>query len=106
MPLKDLSTRRKFIQRTAAASAVAVTGTTLFPEAVHSATNVDGTIRIGLVGCGGRGSGAVSDAVAAADNVKLVAMADLARDRLDEAGARRHHTGHQSGGTRASAWPI
>jgi len=85
MPLKDLSTRRKFIQRTAAASAVAVTGTTLFPKAVHSATHVDGTLRIGLVGCGGRGSGAVLDAVAAADNVKLVAMADLARDRLDEA---------------------
>ena len=85
MALPNQSTRRKFIKRTAAASAIAVTGTTLIPKAVHAAGNVDDTIRVGLVGCGGRGSGAVADAVAAADNVKLVAMADLARDRIDEA---------------------
>jgi len=87
MPLKNQSTRRKFIKRTATASAIAVTGSTLFPQAVHSAANVDETMRIGLVGCGGRGRGAAANAVAAADNVKLVAMADLAIDRLDEAAA-------------------
>ena len=40
MPLKDLSTRRKFIQRSAAASAVAVAGTTLFPNNGRTGNNL------------------------------------------------------------------
>ena len=34
-------------------------------------------IRIGIVGCGGRGSGAINDSLSINDNVKLVAAADL-----------------------------
>ena len=41
-------------------------------------------IRIGLIGCGGRGNGAVSNAIAAADNVTVVALADVCEDRLME----------------------
>ncbi|HCK42772.1 MAG: oxidoreductase [Planctomycetaceae bacterium] len=85
MQSENQSTRRKFIKQSVPASALAVTGATLFPKAVHSASGGDESIRIGLVGCGGRGSGAVTDAVAATANVKLVAMADLAKDRLDQA---------------------
>ena len=40
-------------------------------------------LRVGLVGCGGRGTGAARDAVIGADNVQVVAMADLFEDRLD-----------------------
>lgn len=39
-------------------------------------------IRVGVVGCGGRGTGAAADAVEAAPNVEIYAMADLFRDRL------------------------
>ncbi len=40
-------------------------------------------LRVGLVGCGGRGTGAARDAVVGAENVQIVAMADLFEDRLD-----------------------
>lgn len=48
---------------------------------VHAAE--DNTIRLALVGCGGRGGGAVGDAMRAPGGpVKLVAMADLLENRL------------------------
>ncbi len=40
-------------------------------------------IRVGLVGCGGRGSGAAMNALKSAEGVRLVAMADAFKDRLD-----------------------
>jgi predicted dehydrogenase len=39
-------------------------------------------LRVGLVGCGGRGTGAAAQALAADENVKLTAMADVFEDRL------------------------
>ncbi len=41
------------------------------------------TLKIALVGCGGRGSGAIVQALIADPNTKLVAMADAFRDRVD-----------------------
>ena len=46
--------------------------------------SVDGTIRVGVIGCGGRGTGAAMQALSTKQNVKLVAMADAFRDRLDK----------------------
>lgn len=43
----------------------------------------DDVIRIGLIGCGGRGTGAAAQALLTKQNVKLVAMADAFRDNLD-----------------------
>lgn len=43
----------------------------------------EGTIRIGMIGCGGRCSGAAAEALKAGKDVKLVAMFDVFRDRLD-----------------------
>jgi predicted dehydrogenase len=40
-------------------------------------------LRVGLVGCGGRGSGAAADALRADKNAKLVAMADAFPDHLE-----------------------
>ena len=37
----------------------------------------DNTIKIGLVGCGGRGTGAARDAMSAGPNIELVAMGDI-----------------------------
>jgi len=42
------------------------------------------TLRIALVGCGGRGSGAADQALSTSGGVKLVAMADVFKDRMEE----------------------
>ena len=41
-------------------------------------------IRVGLVGCGGRGTGAADNVISAAPGVKIVAMADAFKDRLEQ----------------------
>ncbi len=41
------------------------------------------TLRVGLIGCGGRGTGAAAQALAADSNVKLVALGDVFKDRLE-----------------------
>lgn len=46
-------------------------------------SGADDIIKIALVGCGGRGTGAVVQALSTSQNVKLVAMADVFRDKID-----------------------
>jgi predicted dehydrogenase len=41
-------------------------------------------IRLGLIGCGGRGTGAVGDCLRGTEGVELVALGDLAPDRLSQ----------------------
>ncbi|HSF46588.1 MAG TPA: Gfo/Idh/MocA family oxidoreductase [Chitinophagaceae bacterium] len=48
-------------------------------------SGADGVIKVALIGCGGRGTGAAIQALSTKQNVKLVAMADAFRDRLDSA---------------------
>jgi len=43
----------------------------------------DNVIKIALIGCGGRGTGAAGQALSTAQNVQLVAMADAFSDRLE-----------------------
>jgi myo-inositol 2-dehydrogenase/D-chiro-inositol 1-dehydrogenase len=43
----------------------------------------EGVIKIALIGCGGRGTGATVQALSTKQNVQLVAMADAFKDRLD-----------------------
>jgi myo-inositol 2-dehydrogenase/D-chiro-inositol 1-dehydrogenase len=71
----DPVSRRTFIQTTAAATAAIV-----LPGGVHVAGS--DVIRVGLIGCGGRGTGAASDCLRGSDGVELVAMGDLVPDRL------------------------
>jgi len=40
-------------------------------------------VRVGVIGCGGRGSGAVMNCLEADDGVEIVAIADAFQDRLD-----------------------
>jgi len=68
-------TRREFLTTAAVAGTLAA-----LPNA-HAAG--DDLLRVGLVGCGDRGTGAASQALAADKNVKLVAMADAFEDRLE-----------------------
>jgi len=74
------TTRRRFLKTSTAAVAggLALGGTT--PRNVHAAE--EGTLRIGLVGCGGRGTGAAVQALTADPNTQLVAMGEAFDDRL------------------------
>lgn len=42
------------------------------------------TLKAGVVGCGGRGTGAATDFLSAGPNLEISALADLFQDRLDE----------------------
>ncbi|MBX3374608.1 MAG: Gfo/Idh/MocA family oxidoreductase [Phycisphaeraceae bacterium] len=76
-------TRRDFLRT---ASGTLAAAAVLAPGAL-AVRRLD-TIRIGVVGCGGRGTGAVADAMNAGGNVRLAAMADMFPDRL--ASSRGH----------------
>lgn len=76
------TSRREFIKTSSAAAlGGAVAANLIFPQRTF-AENSD-TIKIGLIGCGGRGSGNVREAMTADKNVVLVAMGDAFRDELD-----------------------
>src|SRR5687768_7718016 len=70
--------RRDFL-KTSTAAAVAA-GFTRVPGAWAAGTD---TIRVGVIGCGGRGTGAAANVLIAAPGVKLVAMGDTFKDRLE-----------------------
>ena len=74
--------RRKFVK----ASGLAVGGMMLSPSLVAAKAHIDGddTIKIGLIGCGGRGTGAAIQALSTKQNVKLVALCDAFRDKVDQ----------------------
>jgi len=57
-------------------------GTLLGAVASRAYAGEDNTIKIALVGCGGRGTGAAANALSTKGPVKLVAMADVFEDRL------------------------
>ena len=78
--------RRAFVQTTAAATAGLVIPRSLHAAAYAAAPPGD-VIRIGVVGCGGRGTGAARDAMRGSENVQVVALGDLFPDRLASARA-------------------
>ena len=76
---ETVRSRRDFLKQTGgwvAASAVvgAVTARSYAAE--------DNTIKVALIGCGGRGTGAAVQALKTKGPTKLVAMADVFEDRL------------------------
>ncbi len=76
------TSRRNFIKTSATAAAgFAAVSQLATPAGAYAAGGE--TLKIGLIGCGGRGSGAASQALKTEGNVKLVAMADMFSDRLE-----------------------
>ena len=94
------TSRREFLKHTGRFAAASALAGVVLPH-VHAAE--DNTIRLALIGCGGRGSGAVANAMSAGGlvlgddggtkraalsgaggPVKLVAMADIRQDKLDQ----------------------
>src|SRR5437764_8297964 len=90
-------TRREFVHASAAAAAALA-----LPGAPALVGRAD-TLRIGLVGCGGRGTGAAKDCLTSSERVELVAIGDLFPDRVTDCRANlaRMASEDTSGGLKA-----
>ncbi len=75
------NSRRSFLATASLSAAAATLGTSGIVRAAHPFG--DETIKIGLVGSGGRGTQAATQALQTSDNVKLVAVGDAFRNRID-----------------------
>ncbi len=73
-------TRRQFLKTSAASAAVS-----LFAAMPPGLGYVQGSdrIKVGVIGCGGRGTGATHDCANSAPGVVIWALGDMFRDRLD-----------------------
>ncbi len=74
------ATRRDFLKTTAAAAGALAT----HALASNAFAGGSDTIKVGLIGCGGRGSGAAENVLHAAKGVKIVALGDAFADRADK----------------------
>ena len=70
--------RRQFVRTTAAASVAALMAAA--PRAYAAGSD---TLRVGLVGCGRRGGGAIRDCLGSAPNVEVTAVADIFKDQAE-----------------------
>ncbi|MEN6577138.1 MAG: Gfo/Idh/MocA family oxidoreductase [Phycisphaerales bacterium] len=89
------SSRRQFLKT----SSVAAIGSALTSSLAFSAARSSGGIlKIGLVGCGGRGSGAAAQALSTGEDVVLTAMGDAFADRVQ--GSRKSLASDENFGKR------
>ncbi len=78
----DNSSRRDFLKSSSVA-----TGSALFGALGTNYAFAEGSdkIKVGVIGCGGRGTGAIRNVLDSAPNVQIVAMGDMFQQRLDNA---------------------
>ncbi|MDR3404460.1 MAG: Gfo/Idh/MocA family oxidoreductase [Chthoniobacter sp.] len=76
-PLDTTSINRRRFLRTTGGAAAAISALSI-DRFAHAAEN--NTIKLGMIGCGGRGSGATNQALNAIPNIQLVAVGELFRD--------------------------
>ncbi len=76
------TSRRSFLYTAAAAATAQGISRSLAPAAPPQGQGSD-ELRIGLIGCGGRGSGAVAQALSTKGPTRLVAVADMFAERVD-----------------------
>lgn len=75
--------RRAFLKTSATVAGTAVLGTVGIARFAHAADS--SALKLGLIGCGGRGTGAAGDALAGDSGTTLWAAADIFPDKVDEA---------------------
>ena len=73
--------RRSFLKTTSAVVGTSLLSNLSIERTAHAAG--DDTVKVALIGCGGRGSGAANQALSTEGSVRLVAMADAFKDKLD-----------------------
>ena len=77
------TTRRDFLKAGAAASTLAALGSQ--SQLFGSDAGASDKLKVGLIGCGGRGTGALHQCVSAAPNVEVIALADFFPDKIEAA---------------------
>ena len=77
------TSRRRFLEAGAAAALSGAVASGTGAPGVISAADSDKTLKIALIGCGGRGTGAAMNALSADPHVELAAMGDLFEDRIE-----------------------
>ena len=84
--MKELSkSRRDFIKRSSSAVLTSTMGFNILSAKPQNSKNLNNdTLKIGLIGCGGRGTGAALQASLADPNVMVTALADVFEDRLNK----------------------
>ena len=76
------TTRRDFLKASTVAASAAVSGTLGITQSVFAGgSNI---LRVGMIGCGGRNSGAAAQALTADPGARLVAMCDIFMDRVKD----------------------
>ncbi|MCL6520679.1 MAG: Gfo/Idh/MocA family oxidoreductase [Armatimonadetes bacterium] len=81
MQKKDSISRRGFLKGSAASAVLLTTGAAKIAQGAWAAGS--DVMRIGVIGCGGRGTGAAINCIETGLPVKIVALGDLFQDRLD-----------------------
>ncbi|MDI6827964.1 MAG: Gfo/Idh/MocA family oxidoreductase, partial [Armatimonadota bacterium] len=81
MRKKDSISRRDFLKGSAASAVLLTAGAAQFAQGAWAAGS--DVLRIGVIGCGGRGTGAAINCIETGLPVKIVALGDLFQDRLD-----------------------
>ena len=87
-------TRRAFVASTAAAAGAYALAPDALLRAAHA--GAAGTFRVGVVGCGGRGTGAAENMLEASPQTAIVALADVFPDRLESCRQRLATLGDRS----------
>ena len=77
------TSRRKFIKQSVGLVASGVSLSVL-PASASAYVAAPDEVKVAVVGCGGRGTGAAAQALEADESVRLVAMADAFKDQLDK----------------------
>ncbi len=73
-----MSTRRRFLGSSVAAASLAT-----MVHTSSASTQETQQVNIGIVGCGGRGMGAIDDSLSINENIKVVAAADLDPKKIE-----------------------
>lgn len=79
--------RRSFVKISAAGAGATLVGASLAPRA-HGAVAGSDRIRVGVIGCGGRGTGAAQNCLDSAPGVEIVALGDLFEAQVENAQKR------------------
>ena len=101
-PARFSTSRREFLKT----SGTALAGTALLGQiAARSFAGEDNTIKLALVGCGGRGTGAAAQALSTKGPTKLYAMADFFDNRL-QSSLQALSSEHKQAGGRAQGAAV
>jgi hypothetical protein len=90
-----VASRREFLKSTAIAGA-ALAAPAILSGSLRAQGRSD-TLRVGLIGCGGRGTGAAGQALSADPNAVLTAVADVFPEKIEQSLAALQREGAEKG---------